>query len=627
MVGCRSCGESVQAEAQAKRERGEELTEDEKKVAEADDPNEALPKKFGFPVYGRLSPYDGTFCPLCEKVGFVLAIGITALLANFVFQPRFSGNEFWIATVLTGAVQLGMVLYTGRYLVLGVVGGAIVEPILASAGIYVTEKAKQEYKTENSEPDLVTESDLPDGDDVNELEDGTVEIVYDGDSIEKEQLVEELEKQKNLTKKERSRKSEYKAEMQEKDKELNQVRQEKNQKDEKLQKKEKQVQEKEDILNTLFGTYGRNRLTQGAIPLVGWDEEHNPIFKGFVVNTVWHKVSLDHYHGEYPNALIVDTLEKAKELSNIEGGVNDRIEGMDEFQKYAKYGRWLLDPTEIANFPKFENPERPGYPNTEPQTPIQARGQYPNVLFWNSAAGLRDARKEPDNDSERPKLPFYICAYDDNGNYVPPAFDPRGSEDRSELRDELRHHEQLLGNAHHSLEQIQKEYKKLRHEKTRLENQIEHQEALTIDARDNEKEALTQAQKLSRELETANTGLTYLENELGEMEDLQEETDKKRKQHRRDKVKESDSQHEQITTAEIRRETQESVNEAFYAIKGRGYMGNGQAIDLDAVEDGEADKSKEEVINTFLNDDDVSKRDREAVRELLPGATGNGGGR
>ena len=620
------CGVHLQNQLleKADEEGMDALSDQERRVVEADEDelDDVVPDNYG----PASDEWDGDYCKFCYGVGRVgaLVFGLLPVLLVFgLFQLDAIDVGSRDIGLLIGAIA-GVVVWKtldkkvkvrGYFPVLGPKLGPIVEGVAAKFGVYLTATARRQAREAEPEPGTgtVDHGELPGDAVVDEREDGSVEVNLPGNPSERERkLKKRLKQQKQITKKERAKKTEHKAEKQEKEKELNEVQSTLQKKDQELEKKEKQVKEKEDILDTLFGIYGRNQLAQGAIPLLGWDEEDNPVFKGFVVNTVWHDLGnvdeVEHYHEEYPNALIVDTLDDAKDLMNVEGGVDDRISGMDEFRKLAQYGRWLINPTEVKNFPKYENPERPGYPNTNPQTPIQAREHYPEVLFWNSAAGLREARKEPDTHSDRPKLPFYISAFNDAGGYKPPGFDPRGSEDRTELRDDLRYHERMLGNAHHTLQQLQKEYKKLNHEKTRLENQLEHQEALTLDARDNEKGALTQAQKLTRELETSNTSIAMMDNEVEETRDLQERTDERRRQNRREKIEESDSFHEEVETAKSERNRVKKVTDAFETIRAVGYRGNGHEVDLDAVADGESEHSKEDVVRMFLEDDDLDQQ-------------------
>lgn len=630
MVGCRSCGESVQAEAQAKQDRGEELTEDEQRVLDAEDPNEVLPKKFGIPVYGRLSSYDGQFCPFCEKVGFLLAIGLTAVLANFVFQSEFTGNTFWIATLLIGAAQLGMVLYTGRYLIVGAIAGPIVERVFAAGGIYLTEKAKQEYKTENSQPELVDENDLPEGSQVDVGDDGSVDVHLPGDPTDREEeLARKYEQQKQLTRKERAKKSEFKAEVQEKDKELNQVQQKIQKKDKKIQETEKEVAEIETIAETLFGSSG---LLNGNItPCMGFDENDNPVIKGLVVTTVWHEVNLDHYSGRYPNALIVDTLDEARDFQSFKGKVDigQKIEGMELYNRIAKYGRWAINIEKVDNPPKYMSPEHPDYPQTSSKSPIQDRGEYPEVLFWNGESGVNQAQQEPDFHSERGKKPVRILAYNDPNhkkdegqqtqNYKPPGFDPRGSERVSELDDENRKLDRLLRTRRSQLKKLSKDYRDLNHEKEILEDKLQHQEDLTNRTRKDEREAQKRSQLLTEEVQNTKRGLDRLDSELDEVEDLYEEADEKRKQHRRDRIDESDSFHEEVESAKSQRSRVEKVTDAFETIRATGYTGNGKDIDLAAVADGESEYSREDVVRIFLEDDDVGDQ----LNRVQKNITGN----
>lgn len=140
MAGCEACEQQVQALIQAKEESGEELTEQERKIAEGEAETPLL--------YGPLAFWvDIPWCSFCVTVGIVLAFmvdGLLYLLAPHInpFLPFQITKEFLVVFLI---VEIFMDLLFGRYPVLGAVFGPYFERFFAMFGIYLTWDAIAAY--------------------------------------------------------------------------------------------------------------------------------------------------------------------------------------------------------------------------------------------------------------------------------------------------------------------------------------------------------------------------------------------------------------------------------------------------------------------------------------------------
>lgn len=130
MSGCTSC-EQKQRE-QILEKPTDQRTEDEKRILE-EGLHSVVPTIFGFPAYGPLSGYEGTYCEFCHLAGQLgaVATGIVTTL-SLVFLGTGQGIALLAGLIvfLSGAILTG---YLGRYPFFGAVLGPAIEDLFSSS--------------------------------------------------------------------------------------------------------------------------------------------------------------------------------------------------------------------------------------------------------------------------------------------------------------------------------------------------------------------------------------------------------------------------------------------------------------------------------------------------------------
>lgn len=150
MAGCDTCEQNLKAELSSKSE--DELTEEEQKILQGGE----------VPSYtGPLAPVDVDYCSFCHGIGqfgalvFGSMVGVAVGLEISYGIGILSGVLLWLIL----AVVVG---YVGHFPVLGPLFGPIVEKIMAyQFGVYVTEKAEQEYGASVPSPSSPNSTDIP----------------------------------------------------------------------------------------------------------------------------------------------------------------------------------------------------------------------------------------------------------------------------------------------------------------------------------------------------------------------------------------------------------------------------------------------------------------------------------
>lgn len=133
MAGCSSCEQQVGALIEAKEESGQELSEQEKKIAEGE---------AGTPLlYGPLAFWvDIPWCHFCVTVGIILSFIVDGIL--YALTPYLNPM---LPFQITGEILLGFLVFEifldlvfGRYPILGALFGPYFEWFFAKFGIYLT---------------------------------------------------------------------------------------------------------------------------------------------------------------------------------------------------------------------------------------------------------------------------------------------------------------------------------------------------------------------------------------------------------------------------------------------------------------------------------------------------------
>lgn len=137
MAGCDSCEKNLKAELGSKDE--EELTDEERAILEG----ESDPPKYN----GPLAPVNVDYCEFCHGVGQAGALIFGSLFALIGILEISQGIGILIGLVVWVGLAI-VVGYVGHFPVLGPLFGPIVEKVFAlQFGIYLTEKARQQYGT------------------------------------------------------------------------------------------------------------------------------------------------------------------------------------------------------------------------------------------------------------------------------------------------------------------------------------------------------------------------------------------------------------------------------------------------------------------------------------------------
>lgn len=132
-AGCESCSENLTAELNSKSE--EDLTESEKEALESGE----MPF-----AYGPLSDWDGAFCEFCHNIGQVMSLLTGVFAFTLASDSMGTAGALGLALAIGGPLSM-TVGYLGRFPIFGALFGPLVETGAAQFGIYVTEKARQEY--------------------------------------------------------------------------------------------------------------------------------------------------------------------------------------------------------------------------------------------------------------------------------------------------------------------------------------------------------------------------------------------------------------------------------------------------------------------------------------------------
>lgn len=647
LPGCKGCGENVEAEIEAKEESGGQLTQHEQRIKE--EGAAAVPF-----AYGPLSSYNGTFCGFCLRVGVLLVFVVTGLTAFFgrerLATEIVAGVEGWSLLLLFSVLQLGLVLWLGRYPILGAVFGPIVERIAASLGWYITAKAERDYAGESDEEIPVAAQDV-DMDEVEWEELDVGEQIPQGTSVDlevpdnlagRDEVINRLRDQIE-TVKERAEYWKTKAsarkemlnersaelqkrddELQKKQKSLKQLKNEKNQKEQRLEKKEERVQTLETKLDQLsdfqLATADQQKETRIPIWVPHAEKGGSKVGPYWLVQTVQVQYNRKDWSGSGWHALVVD--DKSDPLP---GSVPNKITS-DEVSRWEEH--LLPRPDEVTNPAEYEHMDSPAYDHVNlNQRPLD---EYPRVLFHESLSQTREALNEIEESiSGVVNSVSLTLAYDTNGNYVPPSYDPRGFESRTEWENLARKRNRLIQSLTAEKRNLTNTIDDLRHALQTTQQELQAESISAEQARKHADEALSSLREKNRNLKETRQALETAEDHAKFHWNNWEQANKALKDEREDRLKEKRAQTDTVKQYESLHDRDELARKLFNAIEVVWPGRNGdRPYDYDAIREGESDHSREDVIRDFYqraDDDEFRALKKRIEQEMQNFAMADGG--
>lgn len=644
LPGCNGCGEGVQAEAQVKQGRGEELSEDERAVLDADDPNEALPTVFGIPAYGPLSPYNGTYCKLCYWTGLILCFMITAT-AGYVHPDGLTADVYfglplWVVLFVFFVFQTMVVGYLGRYPILGAVFGPIVERTAASQDVYLTAKAKQDYAddesnsgTEYGDVDM-EETEWRDMDIRNDIPEGvSVDIPVSDDVAGRDEVINRLQEHverfredvKYWKTKAKGRKEileKRSAELQDRDdklekhrKSVKELKNEKKQKEELLDEKEQRVETLETKLSHLadfqLGTSNQRKNSRIPIWVPNAGNGGSKVGVYWLIQTVQVQYNRKDWQGSGWHALVVDN--KADPLP---GTPPDKISSED----IPKWEEHLLPrPDDVVNPAQFEHMDSPGYPRVDPTD--QPLDEYPRVLFHESLGKTREALN--DIEESVSGINNTVCltlAYDTEGNYVPPPFDVRGYSPRSKWENLVRKRNRLIQslNAHKS--DLENAIEDLQHALQTTRQELEAESISAEQARKHATRTLDSLREKNRQLESNRRAVKVAQEEIEDHRQYAETAHEQAMREKEKRFKHQKLSDETIKNYESLNERDDKLRRIFEGITALWNRQNGdEPFDYDAIRNGDSEHSREDVIREFYEnaDDDEHRQLMKTIEQEM----------
>ena len=512
-MGCPSCDQAIIAElSEADRSSlGEEATA-------------VLDGEINPPTnVGPLSHWDGPYCSFCHRVGQLIAIGIGVMISFIAYSSGFHYRIAAVLGIMAWFTQMIVVGMKGHYPVLGPIFGPIAERILATFRIYPTAKAKQKYGSDDdhefSETQLaeVSDSDLPDNVNGNP---GTPDLPDE----RVVQLKRQIGKYEGLLEQERAAKTEILTELDEVESERESLQQTKQQ----IEQQKEQIREEYQEVKKHHEKFwvGRSREGREQLPTLIWNGEGASVGPKYYVKTVEIKLQRDDVYGTFPFAFLVDDPSDANDLGQIPENILD-----GEVEQYQKYGDFYPDPETVTNPPQFEHPGQSGYPQTTPNADVD---EYPRVLFHEDKGVVRKARKEKNEVTDNPQQSVLHLAYTENGDYVPPKFDPRGFENYNEERNKVQKLRRTVSTWKHRKKKKDDKIEELEHHLDLANDRVEDLQHELEQNREQVRSAHQIAHKQTQELATQKRALADTHRERMELEDdLERQRDRAHKERRR----------------------------------------------------------------------------------------------
>lgn len=623
-AGCKGCGESLQAEVEAKQESGEDLTEEEERILQADDPNDVVPTVFGIPAYGRLSSYDGVHCGFCEKVGY----GLSVLFTGGFYVGVDSYTSWASSTVATSAflvlaIQLLMVALFGRYLLIGPVVGPIVEQVAAEYfGIYLTEKAKREYpSTDGKQPTATdggadvltsntstTDDPTPDFDSTSDsvdLPESALDSVRDKARKKIQEYQRKTEALQEQLSEERSEKIEYKNDLQEKNQKLQSLQQEKQQTKQEAQKKEEKLDKARDRINKL-SDFGHTR-SGDRIPVVYHHSKGGKVGQLWLVKTVEIHLERDDYYGTAEFAFCT---EKAEEQlpSELQGNVPDTM-NENQMKQWSDY--IYPDPERVSNPAKFVHMGKKGYPDVDLES--QPMEEYPEVLFHENLARVREIRKEIDQpDVENGVTQSVLTlAYDEQDQFVAPPYDARGFGSVQEYREKARQRYRKMQRLQNKLDHKQEHIEDLQHELKLLKDEVDMKESFLDDARRQQREATQAAMTAEHTQESERRNTEVLKRQKQTYKNVADRSMKAAQTERERRLEERAEGHGVVNDYEEMKDEQQMLLDFVSAISTLGWQpDHHDGWDYDRVHDERDFAEMREIVNEYReeNNDKLAKK-------------------
>lgn len=604
MAGCKV---HVQNEIKEKADRGEELSDEEQSILNADSEelDQLVPS-----AYGPLSGANIAHCPFCHRVGQVGAFTIGAIIGSVLYlqaggikiEPTV-GFGIGLAVWLVLAAVVG---YKGYFPVLGPLIGPRVERLLAGIGKYPTATARREYRDSEAATDGGTAvengANVIVGEDAQEvhLPDDYFEVQEDRAREKFRHLKRKLEAAQESLSEERAEKFELKEELENNRQELKKTKQVEQQAQQQLQDHEEELQTANQKVQQL-SDFGHNRDAQNRLPIMVWDNGV-PVGPKWFVKIVQVKLDIEGYHGTYKFAFVVN--DQAAELP-------DHIPSTIQESELGRYEDHLLPhPEKVRNPPEYEHMGEPGYPHVDrTDAPVE---EYPRVLFWEDLGEVRDARQRIDETTKENEIQhaFLTLAYDTRGRYVPPPFDARGFEPRSELRDKARKRFQQIRELNMFLESKDNVIDDLQHQLTVLEERFKMQEGRIRDSQEQAKSLSEAAFKMTRQSEQDRKKIEHLNNEAETSKLIADRATEQVRNERKKRMDDAAEDSRLLSNYNAAHNREQVMSRVFNAIWGSGWNHPTDPYDYEAIKEGKSDTPIAEVVREFRAEADPDEYDR-----------------
>lgn len=572
-----SCSVHLYNELKERKEQGEDLTEDEEKIVQAETREElekAAPSNFG----PDSEEYDGAYCSFCYRMGELGAIffgisppivlaSITALTSQFLpegLAPILVGAGLLVGVIIGVPVWWSFhrkVRVQGYFPALGPDLGPYVEKILGKIGIQATatiRRDKEGFET------------MADGGFVlDEEEDPVEEMATDsgnttnGVSVDKDSA-------KGAVNKHRSQKLEIQAE-------LDDARSEKK----RLKKQKEQLEEKVDDLEaTVEGYENASVIAAGSgdvDPDLVW-ELNIPVFRNG--DKAGHKSFYAKFFTKYPHSehgdiwLPVGGYEK-QTIKKMKPSEPSRMD-LDDIQERPAYFPWGNSKDESLedvidqkiNFLDTSNAK------FNPNEDVS--------LVHDHIGAAEETRSEifsPDTDFVKVSID---CGLDQNANPVPLRGNTGGWEKREELKNEIQRLKKLLRRRNQNFEEAQREIEDLHNKKQNLEQEKRNLENRLARARDNEQRAIANETAYEQNQRVLTRTVEELKSELGTSEEVIDVLEDRTRRAELDKVRENGSKSREQTEIEAKFDKDQDRIELIEEVK--NYW-NPDHIDVDRLGD------------------------------------------
>ncbi|QCC60251.1 hypothetical protein NP511_18005 [Natrinema thermotolerans] len=600
-IDCDGCDENTEAELEAKQERGEELTEEEQAIVDGE---EEVPT-----FNGPLSPANVEYCDFCHTVGQSLAIAFGAIGggATFLSTNIQTGIGAGLAIWLLLALVVG---YVGNFPILGPVFGPIVERIAASQGVYLTEKAKRKYRRETAtDGGTAVDTSSDEIEDV-DLDDEDVALEYDETEVNTDAQLQQLEKEKERWKKLAEKRGDEKADLKSKVETTQQNLEQLEGKKEDLEDDLKKAKKRNEKLEGRLNREVHNGVLGGSDEYMAFHPLHSENLKyaddtgGAFVGPVFVKKTVEVY---------IERFNQTVELAYIVTDEDDLTKGAPDYigsEDLPEHNDHLFPKPETLDSPiTHKHPGKAGY---DPDNPNH------RVLYWNNLGTVNETRKAllGDDSVDYYRSPVGI-AWDNEGNYCPPPYDPRGFENIQELRSRKDKIERLLRQTRSQLNNEKDRNGALQQNITVLENELDSVRTELEHAREREMEAIEASKTQEHANRVISDAKQQSDRELERREEEKQQLKKDRDYHRKEKYDETDNIQTERAEAEERVAAKQTQVEAVGYLLRVGYQPPEADIDYDRLSDDSYEYDHGDVIQMALGDDEMPKKIEQQLQKTL----------